>query len=162
MSKKKFTRGFDSLFGDIAEEKQQQLALFPEPDQPKKTRKVQKDKTPTKDFSAELQSFLTEAFEESFEKQMAAEALPLEERPKPKKRKTRKKLSGLDALIRSTIEPQAVEPLPEKNTKRVTLVIDKEKLSKLKTIARAERTYIKDIIDDMVSDFINQYEKDDK
>lgn len=161
MSKKKFTKGFDSLFGDIAEEKQQQLALFPEPEQPKKSPKVQKDKTPSKDFSAELQSFLTEAFEESFEKQMAAEALPEEEKPKRKPR-TRKKFSGLDALIRSTIEPKPVEPIPEKNTKRVTLVIDKEKLSKLKSIARAERTYIKDIIDDMVSDFISQYEKADK
>lgn len=161
MSKKKFSRGFDSLFGDIAEEKQQQLALFPEPEPSKKSPKVQKDKTPSKDFSAELQSFLTEAFEESFEKQMAAESLPVEKAPR-RKAKTRKKISGLDALIRSTIEPQELEPLPEKNTKRVTLVIDKEKLSKLKTIARAERTYIKDIIDDMVSEFISQYEKSDK
>ena len=84
-----------------------------------------------------------------------------EEKPKPKP-KTRKKFSGLDALIRSTIEPKPVEPPVEKNTKRVTLVFDKEKLSKLKSIARAKRTYIKDIIDDMVSEFIVQYEEGDK
>ena len=44
--------------------------------------------------------------------------------------------------------------------KRVTFVFDKEKLAKLKEIARTEKAYLKDIIGDVVSRFIEKYEKE--
>jgi hypothetical protein len=44
------------------------------------------------------------------------------------------------------------------NTRRLTLVFDENKLNKLKSIARMERSYLKDIIDEIVESFIHEYE----
>jgi hypothetical protein len=44
------------------------------------------------------------------------------------------------------------------NTRRLTLVFDESKLNKLKSIARMERSYLKDIIDEIVESFIKEYE----
>jgi hypothetical protein len=44
------------------------------------------------------------------------------------------------------------------NTRRLTLVFDESKLNKLKSIARMERSYLKDIIDEIVEGFIKEYE----
>lgn len=104
-------------------------------------------------FASDLELFLKEAFEESYEAQMqeeASDALP--------KKRSRRPDSGLDLLIRSTVEPVAIS---DNNTpeRRVTLLIDQLKLEKLKTIAKLERTYIKNIMDDIVQEFIKSYEK---
>ena len=40
-------------------------------------------------------------------------------------------------------------------------VFDKEKLAKLKEIAKMEKAYLKDIIGDVVSNFIEKYEKEE-
>jgi dTDP-4-dehydrorhamnose reductase len=37
-------------------------------------------------------------------------------------------------------------------------VFDESKLNKLKSIARMERSYLKDIIDEIVEEFIKEYE----
>jgi hypothetical protein len=44
------------------------------------------------------------------------------------------------------------------NTRRLTLVFDESKLNKLKSIARMERSYLNDIIDEIVESFIKEYE----
>jgi hypothetical protein len=66
-------------------------------------------------------------------------------------------MGGLDALLRSTIEPSKMK-LQNKPVRRLTLAFDENKLDKLKYIARLERTYLKDIIDEIVEEFIEEYE----
>ena len=70
-------------------------------------------------------------------------------------------VSGLDALIRQTVEESKVKvgvPTPE-SKKRVTFVVDKDKLGKLKTIAKKEKAYLKDIIGSLVAEYVVEYEE---
>ncbi len=67
------------------------------------------------------------------------------------------RLAGIDLLIKGTLEgsKRIVENVaPQK--KRVTFIIDKEKLAKIKSIAKSEKAYIKDIFDRVVSDYLKK------
>jgi hypothetical protein len=63
---------------------------------------------------------------------------------------------GLDALIRETVESSSVEVTPS-NTKRVTFVFDEEKINKLKQIARLKKAYVKDIVDEIISEYLKEH-----
>lgn len=126
---------------------------------PKKANvKEGKRKSSGKDFTDDLQSFLKEAFQESFEQQLAQD---------PKKKKTpdldiqkrsRKPVGGLDALIRNTLEPQKVE-FKGSSIKQLTLTFDEEKIQKLKKIARTEKKYLRKVINEIVEEYIREYEE---
>ena len=67
------------------------------------------------------------------------------------------RLAGIDLLIKGTLEDskRIVEQVaPQK--KRVTFIIDKEKLSKIKSIAKSEKAYIKDVFDQIVSEYLKK------
>ncbi|MEY3052065.1 MAG: hypothetical protein RLY31_1850 [Bacteroidota bacterium] len=65
---------------------------------------------------------------------------------------------GLDVLIRRTVEMGAVEE-DASGTKRLTVSFDKEKLNKLKIIARLEKAYLKDILGEIIDEYISRYEE---
>jgi hypothetical protein len=72
-------------------------------------------------------------------------------------------MSGLDALIRQTVEPNREEikrAAVPKEKKRVTFVFDKKKLLKLKKIAKLEKAYLKDIIGGLISEYLDEYDID--
>ena len=150
MSKKKFTEGLDSLFGDAPQDIDQKgnLLLFPIGGKPSSS---DLDKGPSKNFTADLDSFLKEAFEEAFE-----ETPEPSSKIKPTK-KSQKSLSGLDALIRSTIEPGSIS-IDKKNSRRITFLVDQTKLETLKKIAKAEKAYLKDVISKIVEEYIDEYQ----
>ncbi len=115
-----------------------------------------------KDFSSDLQSFLQEAFDDSVERQLEErqqrdEAQPAT--PSVKKRHQRP-MAGLDALIRSTVDPQPSSTFRNKRPRRVTLSFDPEKLEKLKAIARDQRALLRDVIDGIVEDYLNRLESE--
>lgn len=163
MAKKRFTDNFDSLFGDPMEE------LQPEKEETNATGKasgehpVQTDedskKAGGKDFTDSLQSFLSETFEASFEKHMA-EAENKKKQAARTSRKPRRRRSGLDMLIRSTVEPSKIEieEGDQPRRRRITLTFEPQKLEKLKNIAKVEKAMLKDIINDIVGEYIRQYE----
>lgn len=162
MAKKRFTVGLESLFEDPNEDKTagKDLLLFPV-EKTKKNKPAKKiKKTHNKTFTADLQSFLKEAFEDSFEEQTSSQQDDFQQEKGTKKRR-RKPLSGLDSLIRKTVEPKSMDLL-EKPTRRLTLSFDHQKLEKLKSIARLEKTYLKNIIDEIVGEFIEEYEQKKK
>lgn len=163
MAKKRFTDSFDSLFGDPMEEQ------LPKEDEVRTGRPATDEhsvaddeedgkKASGKTFTDSLQSFLSETFEASFERQMA-EAEKQKE-AKPKARKPRRRRSGLDMLIRSTVEPSKVEieEGDQPKRRRITLTFEPQKLEKLKSIAKVEKAMLKDIINDLVGEYIRQYE----
>ena len=122
----------------------------------KKKREARKRSSSGKDFSSDLHSFLQDAFEESFEEQVSRESSASITPPEVKKRR-RKPLSGLDSLIRNTLEPSSMRIDPN-STRRLVVNFKEEQLQKLKSIARKEKTYLKEIINEIVEDFIREYE----
>ena len=159
MAKKKFTDGLESLFDEPKEQssKGKDLLLFPVEEHTKAKTKKPIKKASGKNFADEIQSFLQEAFEDSFEEQTTTKKDPLKKEKRIKKRR-RKPLSGLDSLIRNTVQPSSMDLL-DKPTRRLTITFDHHKLQKLKDIARVEKTYLKDIIDEIVGEFIEEYEQ---
>ncbi len=157
MSKKRFIEGLDSLFADTPGEADHKSAKTSPARSNKRGRKAEETggKSSGKDFSSDLASFLQEAFEESFEQQMGQEKAPsARETPKTQQ-------SGLDALIRNTLEPSSITIDP-KATRRLVVTFREEQLQKLKSIARTEKTVLKKIIHEIVEDYIRQYEQEGK
>ena len=159
MSKKKFTVGLESLFGMATEEAfQEESPLLDK--KKKETKKVVKDvkKRSSKNFTSDLDTLFEQALAETIEEKQEKAKSGIQAPPNPRKRRLRR-LSGLDALIRHTADMETVEVnVPTK--KRVTFVFDKEKLAKLKEIAKEEKAYLKDIIGEVVTNFIEKYEKE--
>lgn len=170
MSKKKFTTGLESLFdsaGDAFQEDTVALVDTASP-VPQKVRRI-KARGSSKDFTSDLDSLLEDALNESVDEinknaPDESQSGKSKERPAAPTAAHRKVLSGLDALIRQTIQVNVEEYKDETNspTKRVTFAVDKTKLEKLKTIARQEGAYLKDIISSLISEYIREYDKGKK
>ena len=135
-------------------------------DAPKRSEKQDAEEEATKrsssgkNFASDLQSFLQEAFDDSIERQLEERqkrdhAVPA--KPSVKK-KRRRPMAGLDALIRSTVDPQPGSDKDDNRPKRITLSFDPVKLEKLKDIARSQRTLLRDIIDEIVEEYLNKVE----
>ncbi len=144
MAKKRFTEGLDSLF--------EETTSSGKPRGRKGREEESSRRSGTKDFSSDLSSLLQEAFEESFEEQ-----LQKKEAKKDQSKKPERPLTGLDALIRSTIEPASVTIDP-KAKRRLVVSFHESQLAKLKNIARLEKTQLKRIINTLVEDYIEAYE----
>ena len=159
MSKKRFTAGLESLLSSPEEDALQGSALLSAESTTAKSSSTPKPepskKAQGKRFTDDLQAFLMEAFEESFERQM--QQVPAEAEIK---KRSAKPMEGLDALIRSTIEPKV--QFDQHATRRLTLQFDERKLEKLKTIAKMEKTLLRDIIDGIVEEYIARWEKQKK
>lgn len=142
MSKKKFTSGLESLFVEIATEEQGVIAQSGDGAK----------KQGNKDFSSDLAAFLASAFEESLGEQLAQAHAGAGKKESPIT------ASGLDLLLRSSLSPKSVEIHNQQSTRRITLIFEAEKLEKLKTIARIEQAQVKDIVNDIVAEYIKKYE----
>lgn len=142
MSKKKFTSGLESLFVEIATEEQGVIAQSGDGER----------KQGNKDFSSDLAAFLASAFEESLGEQLAQAQTGGAKRENPIA------ASGLDLLLRSSLSPKSMEIHNQHPTRRITLIFEAEKLEKLKTIARLEQAQVKDIVNDIVAEYIKKYE----
>lgn len=167
MSKKKFTDGLESLFGDSGQGAQEndQLSVVVGANVPARkakgstataAKKTTRKRTSSKNFTSDLDSLFEEALQESIEDKV--QKIVKTKAPKaPTRRRRREALTGLDALIRRTVESGLDASRSTK--KRVTFVFDHRKLEKLRKIAKEEKSYLKDIISDVVSSFIESYEK---
>jgi len=170
LSKKKFTDGLESLFSIDNNKESGQGTTFleganPEEMRPGAGKPAVAKPSHRKNFTTDLDSLLQEAMQESFEEQLqereAAAAIASaanKAQPFHQQAHRRKPLGGLDMLIRRTVEQGAVAEDPLTGTRRLTVTFDKEKLNKLKTIARMEKAYLKDILGDIVEEYIRRYE----
>jgi hypothetical protein len=167
LSKKKFTDGLESLFSIDHNKESGQGTTFLEGANPDEMRpgvsKTAVSKTASrKNFTTDLDSLLHEAMQESFDEQIQereAAASAARAQPFHQQAHRRKPLGGLDMLIRRTVEQGAVAEDPLTGTRRLTVTFDKEKLNKLKIIARMEKSYLKDILGDIVEEYIRRYER---
>lgn len=155
MGKKRFSEGLDDLFNDTHAGHgdlfgaDATVATAPE------------RKSAHKNFMADLDSLLQEALEESLERYEANQ--PDTTTPSGKSKATgtnisyRAPMTGLDALIRQTIDVQEIASDEASGKKRLTVTVDRTKLDKLKAIARLENAYMKDLLVHLIDAYIEEY-----
>jgi hypothetical protein len=162
MAKKRFREDLESLFGPNPKP----LSLFPEEKKAddsadEATESITVDvpirrdspKGSSKGFADSLDAFFSEAFD--------ADPAP-EAQPKPTKRRRRPAPSranrprGLDMLIQNTTVQQDDPGPAGSHTRRVTLLFNKKHLDKLKAIAQEKEIYLKDIVAEVVEEYLRR------
>lgn len=155
MAKKNFKKGFTDLLSEAMDGNLKEKVT-------KKT--ANKKQSSTKSFALDLESLFEETIKESTAENV--EAIKSGKKPVKKTRaksKRSKPSFGLDALIRETVETSTVETKKTaKGLKRVTITLEQKRLEKLKSIARMEKSYLKDIINEVVAEYITKYETQQK
>lgn len=155
MSKKRFSAGLDDLFSD-----QYATAMSAEGGVESAAPANTERRSSHKNFASDLDSLLQEALEESLEKYESNQPDSVTASAKSRSQQSsgsRGIFSGLDALIRGTIDVQEVVADENTGKKRLTVAVDREKLEKLKTIARLENAYLKDLIVGVIDGYIEKY-----
>ena len=170
MSKKKFTDGLESLFSLPSEEmREPENVLVVEKEKIKGKRKKKKIKRRSygKSFTSDLDALFSgipaNRTNEETNSEKDVQKLNIKKTQKAKTPRIKVAVSnpviGLDALLRSTVDPSPYNKTEAPtDKKRVTFTFNKKKLLKLKRIAKIEKLYLKDIIGGAVSEFIQEYE----
>ncbi len=169
MSKKKFTDGLESLFTTDHNKESGEGTAFLEgavaAEEQDKGRSGSRRSSSRKNFTTDLDSLLEEAMQETFDEQMQSKEASSGSAGSGSKAQVfhqqthrRRPMGGLDMLIRRTVERGSVEEDKTTGTKRLTVTFDKTKLRKLKKIARIEKAYLKDILGEIVAEYIKKYE----
>lgn len=160
MSKKRFTEGLESLFGPSQHENlPEESPLLVETEVKVKSSSKRERKSSSKNFTSDLDTLFEDAFQETIQEKKEEIQKGKSSQATAKRRKTRRPVSGLDALIRRTIEGGEAE-ISYEARKRVTFVFDKAKVDKLKRIAKSQKVFMKDILKDIVEEYIEEYEKE--
>lgn len=156
MAKKRFT---DDLFGlfepeqaqpDAAAEAkatEEELSVEVEVPVNRKSRR----KLSGKNFTQDLDAYLSD----SFANEPSAPSTTSSSAASSRRRRRR---SGLDLLIQSTVADDPDRQPRGGNTaetKRVTLIFNKEHLASLKEIAKQRKVYLKDLVGEMVEQYLN-------
>ncbi len=167
MAKKRFTDDLFGLFEEPAPRQddpraEQKPVSAPKPatsedkgesvqvDVPTKSTKARR-KLSSKGFTADLDAFLSDSFERE------NTAPPTASAPAAAPKKTRRRKTGLDLLIRSTVADE--DRAAGKNTadtKRVTLIFKKDHLAELKVQAKERGVYLKDVVQEMVAQYLEE------
>lgn len=165
MAKKSFTAGLESLFVNLAEEKEQvdNPLLRRHRKRPERlARKAPAERKMAHAGGTEDESF-KDALEAFFRDELADKVVQraeedAAEQPKRSQDRPRRPKGGIDSLIQGTIVKDQLELGRKDSSERVTFVFDKDHVSKLKSIARLEKTYLKNIVTELILDFISTYE----
>ena len=153
MSKKKFKAGLESLFDDSAVAGMSPFLVEEVKPEIKTVKKIKK-RSSSKDFTSDLESLFSTAVdkevqEQSKQQQIKGKATAI-------KKRSDRPVIGIDALIRKTIEDKKEGAIPNSSKKRITITMEKQKLEKLKKIAKEKKTYLRTIMDELVSDYLSK------
>jgi len=175
VSKKTLKDGLERLFGLPPVDVEDETAFMgdnvlptPEKEKPARTKRATQSRSrggSSKSFTADLESLFRSVVSESEaeEKKKAARKKQMQQAANKSSDTVRRPMSGLDALIRQTADTtkaDAARAAVPKEKKRVTFVFDKKKLLQLKSIAKQEKAYLKDIIGGLISDYLKGKERD--
>lgn len=164
MAKKRFTDDLFGLFEDPPRSEEQAVPEKEEPNPAVDTESVEVEvpspspqarrKLSSKGFTADLDAFLSD----SFERESAPAPRPDPAPAAPPRRSRRRRKTGLDLLIQSTVTDEDRNPRGERtpDTKRVTLIFNKEHLAELKVQAKEKGVYLKDIVQEMVQEYLEK------
>lgn len=148
---KKFSDNFDSLFDN------------------EKGHEAEKDAQQgdnADSFVSGLEALLEESLQESLEEEQAADDNGSGKKPK---RKITRKISpkaykGLDLLIRNTLKPNEEKARKIANRqleakRRITVLLEEENIEQLREIAKMEKSYIKDLVSQIVKEYLEEKAK---
>ena len=163
MSKKKFTTGLESLFGEPQEQERHvstvtETALDAD-DRPLEQSPIRRNSS--KNFTSDLDSLFRDAFTEAIEdkaEKLKKSAGYGDDLYDAARSLYKKPLSGLDALIRQTVDT-SLAGMEHAAIKRITFTFENQKIEKLKSIAKMERAFLKDVVNGVITEFIDNYEK---
>lgn len=174
MSKKQFSSGLDSVFSEEAQyepnidnspwllETSEGVEVATAEAKRASTTSSTSARRSGKSFTSDLESlFAAASVERPREAVAPAEEMGSRTRHRPRRRM--QTFAGIDGLIRDTTNgkvPRQIEEDTPSVRKRVTFTYDRERFSRLKSIARIEGSYLKDIISGLLNDYIKQYEKE--
>lgn len=113
-----------------------------------------------KNFSSDLDSLFEKTVEVAQKNELKIKAIKDVNRPSKKV----SIYSGLDSLIRDTrggidTRHRTSEDIGA-NKKRMTFTYDSERINKLKTIAKDEGVYVRDVISKALTQYLNKYEQE--
>jgi hypothetical protein len=108
---------------------------------------------------SDLDALLQDALDESLAQQSDTQATSASNQAKSASRRSVSDNvpHGLDALIRQTIDIQDIITDEATGKRRLTVAVDKTKLEKLKTIARLENSFLKDLLIELIDAYIQEY-----
>ena len=153
MSKKKFKAGLESLFGDTAVEGMSPLLVEEKKPKIKKTVKKIKKRSSSKNFTSDLENLFSTAVDKEVKEQKRQQQI--KGKATAIKKRSDRPVIGIDALIRKTIEDKKEgEADVSSLKKRLTITLEKQKLEKLKKIAKEKKTYLRTLMDELVSDYL--------
>jgi hypothetical protein len=155
MSKKRFSAGLDDLL-------QEELATHTEHAPVATAARPQERRTHSKNFMSGLDALLQEALHESMEKYQSDQpsaSLPSGKSKTAPDTTAPRNPVGIDALIRQTMEVQSVTD-EQTGVRRLTVMVDRQRLDKLKAIARLENSYLKDLMVGLIDEYIREYTQD--
>ncbi len=155
MSKKKFKAGLESLFGDPAVAGMSPFLVEEEEPKIKAVKKIRKKRSSSKNFTSDLENLFSAAVDNEIQEQKTQQQV--KGKATAIKKRTDRPVIGIDALIRKTIEDKK-EGLTDVTSlkKRLTITLEKQKLEKLKKIAKEKKTYLRTIMDELVSEYLSK------
>ena len=139
-------------------EKEDEQVVHYAPEEPKNevvatVKETTKSKRSGKDFSSDLGHAMQDVFIRQEEDYIAQDDnLRITDLSR---RAFRKPLSGLESLLRKTIDS---EELDNETKRRIVVIIESGKVEKLKSIAKEESLFLKEIIERCVNLFLEDYE----
>jgi retron-type reverse transcriptase len=161
-NKKSFSSNLESLFEQTLYEDNLQdnpsVLITEEKDQEEKKTTKKSKKTTTKkksnrkSFSDGLESFFKESIED-----LMGEDTKVAEVKRGIIKQGKKKAIGIELLLQRTVE--GIEKAPkakQSKTKRVTFVLDAQKIDQLKSVARKEKKHMRQIVDALIEEFLNE------
>jgi hypothetical protein len=154
-NKKKFSDGLEqmfqtSLFEGLYDQPEQRAA----PGMPPPSAQDRQIPGASKSFADSLEQFLQETIDEIVEEKVGEIQEKGLETVRANKGRSNKPAIGIDALIRSTVESAEAY---DNGKKRITFTFEKDKVEKLREIADQERSRIRDIVEDLINNFIQGY-----
>jgi lipopolysaccharide biosynthesis regulator YciM len=163
VSKKKFTNGLESIFTDtgkedtyLGENSAFMTDEYQEEEEEVKVVPVAR-RASAKNFTSNLNSMLDNSMATSFESFIEeASGTTSSKASHFKKPLLKPTVTGLDALIRQTIGDINDEHTNLK--KRITVILDQMTIEKLRSIAKNESAYVKDVIENVIDQYVKNYE----
>ncbi|MDO8368363.1 MAG: hypothetical protein Q7T20_16295 [Saprospiraceae bacterium] len=160
MSKKRFSEGLDDLFSSSHANHGEVFGsalVLTAPSSATDARKHSGHKS----FMNDLDTLLQEALDESLERYEANQPDSVSGSSKTKATNPNAlrapARSGLDTLIRQTIDVQELATDESTGKKRLTVSVDRPKLEKLKAIAKLENAFLKDLLVSLIDEYIDEY-----